>query len=171
MDTDLKYEGKFISVLKAGNWEYVERTNCKQAVSVLAITEDDEVILVEQFRIPVNKYTIESPAGLMDNPAETIEECGRRELLEETGYMARQVINLYENTPASAGLTSETSSKILALGCKKVAKGGGIEDEDIKIHLVHKDKLVEFMEDAYKQGKLFDVKILAGMYIYDKWRQ
>ena len=56
-------------------------------VAVIALTEDDEVLLVRQYRPAVEQYTLELPSGLVD-PGETPAETGRRELLEETGYAA-----------------------------------------------------------------------------------
>ena len=59
-------------------------------VSVVAITEDDKVLIVRQYRPAVEHHTLELPSGLVD-PGETPQETGRRELLEETGYQADEI--------------------------------------------------------------------------------
>ena len=59
-------------------------------VSVVALTEDNRVLIVRQYRPAVEHHTLELPSGLVD-PGETPEETGRRELLEETGYHAGEV--------------------------------------------------------------------------------
>src|SRR2546421_6684175 len=90
------FEGKHLLVLERDDWEFVERKKGKSAVVILAVTDDDRVILVEQFRRPVNARVIDFPAGLVgdddDNadPAET----AKRELLEETGYSCANVVLL-----------------------------------------------------------------------------
>ncbi len=112
-----------------------------------------------------NSKVIESPAGLVDK-GETIIEAGKRELMEETGYEGMGWCSLYENVPNSAGLTNETTNKLLALNCIKKGKGGGIEYEDIKIHLVDIIKVPQFLKKKEKEGCMYDPKILTGLYLY-----
>lgn len=58
------------------------------AVAVIAQNENDEVLLIKQYRHPVREYLWEIPAGLLDVPGESRLEAAKRELLEETGYIA-----------------------------------------------------------------------------------
>ena len=89
-----KYKGKNINVVLYEtklngtkiSQEIVEQGN---AVAVLAIDDDDEVILVNEFRYPVG-YVLEIPAGNIDK-GETPLKCAKRELLEETGYKAKKL--------------------------------------------------------------------------------
>ena len=92
---------------KFGNeksWEFIERNNNTQAV-IINVIDDDKVILVKQFRIPLNKYSIEFPAGLID-PGESIENSAIRELKEETGFTGK-VISTSPPVCTSAGITDE----------------------------------------------------------------
>ena len=74
------------------------------AVAVLAINEDDEVLLIKQYRAPVNQYLYEMPAGLRD-PEDTSDlEAAKRELSEEADYQAEQWSHLqsFYTTPGSS---------------------------------------------------------------------
>ncbi len=98
-------EGKFLRLVRRGHWEYADRTNARGAVVILAITDDAKIVLTEQFRIPLDRPTIEMPAGLAgDTPGDALDDganatqrlgwleaTARRELIEETGYSARDM--------------------------------------------------------------------------------
>ena len=77
-------EGTYLRLVKRGHWEYAERTNAGSAVIVIALTPEDKLLFVEQFRIPMNAATIEMPAGLVGDldANDTMEAAARRELLE-----------------------------------------------------------------------------------------
>ena len=92
---EVLYEGRFLTFKRKGTWEYVERRAVTGAVAILAITENQEIILVEQFRPPVGCQVIELPAGLAGDikseEQETLAQAAARELLEETGYEAKRL--------------------------------------------------------------------------------
>ncbi|HYJ78168.1 MAG TPA: NUDIX hydrolase [Longimicrobiaceae bacterium] len=71
------------------------------AVTVVAVTPDESLVLVEQFRHPLQRVTLETPAGMME-PGESPAEAAARELREETGYEGRpaQVIGRFELNPS-----------------------------------------------------------------------
>src|SRR5581483_10651845 len=129
--------GRFLSLAREGRWEYAERINATGAAIIVAVTDDERVVLVEQFRIPVHARTIELPAGLIgDEPGggdESEAEAARRELLEETGYAAARMEFLTSGPPAS-GTTSEVVSFFRATGLQRVHAGGGVVHENITVH-------------------------------------
>src|SRR3982751_2025960 len=102
-------EGKFVRLVKRGRSEWAERTNPAPAAILIALTANPELVLVEQFRIPLGKRVVELPAGLVgDLPGsenEALQDAARRELLEETGFAAEHLEYLLEG-PSSAGMTS-----------------------------------------------------------------
>ena len=104
------HTGKFLALIKEGRWEYVNRVNATGAAIILAVTVDQKILLVEQYRIPIHACTIELPAGIIgDEPGRANEsqaEAARRELLEETGYAAERV-DAVMTGPACSGLASE----------------------------------------------------------------
>src|SRR3954468_22064076 len=92
------YSGKFLSLVKEGRWEYADRVSATGAVVIVAVTSEQNLLLVEQYRIPVHQRTIELPAGIVgDEPGKSDEsyvEAAKRELLEETGFTAKGIETL-----------------------------------------------------------------------------
>jgi ADP-ribose pyrophosphatase len=160
-------EARFARLVVQGGWEWVERTNTSGAVVVVALTEDRQLVLVEQYRIPLASRVIELPAGLTGDVAgsehEAPVEAARRELLEETGYEAPQLVFLTEG-PASAGISNEIYTLFLAAGARRVAPGGGDQAEDIQIHLVAPDRAYGWLEERRRQGVMVDPRVYAGLY-------
>ena len=93
-DTELLYEGKWLRLVKRGQWESCERVHGEgMAVLIMAVTPEDDVLFVEQYRVPLGKRTIEMPAGLVgdDDVNDTLEAAAVRELEEETGWRPGKV--------------------------------------------------------------------------------
>src|SRR5436305_7986631 len=93
-------EGKHIRLVARGKWEFAERKKVSGIVGIVAVTDDRKLILVEQFRAPVNARVIEIPAGLAGDiegsEDEALEIAAKRELSEETGYEAKTMNRLTE---------------------------------------------------------------------------
>lgn len=161
------FQTRWLSVHRIGNWDFVERPNANCAVGILALTANREIILVEQFRIPVGKPVIEIPAGLVgdddSHPGESLEDTARRELLEETGYHAATITPLL-SSPTSAGMTSETTHIFLATDLDRHHDGGGIGSEDIRVHLVPHTELRTRFEQWDRDGFALDFKIHAALW-------
>ena len=89
-DNTTHFQGRFLSLVSQNGWEFATRVGSTGVVAIIACTDDDEVLLVEQFRPPVGRNVVEIPAGLAGDitgsESEAFEEAARRELLEETGY-------------------------------------------------------------------------------------
>ncbi len=136
-------------------------------VAVLPITDQNEIVLVEQFRVPVGKRVIEIPAGLADDvegeETEGLAQAASRELLEETGYEA-QAMDLLTEGPSSAGLSTEIITFFRARGLRKVGDGAGDGTENIQAHLVPRANLDAWLEAKRRDGCLVDYKIQAAMY-------
>jgi ADP-ribose pyrophosphatase len=118
-DSRLVYEGRTVRVrqdtivLPDGEpvtREVVERDN---AVAVVALNEQDQIILVSHYRHPVGGMLWELPAGMCDRHDETPEQTARRELSEETGLRAQSWTTLMDLHP-SPGMSSETARVFLA---------------------------------------------------------
>jgi ADP-ribose pyrophosphatase len=163
------FEGEHVLVLERDHWQYVERKKGKTAVIVLAITDDDRVLFVEQYRRPLDARVIEFPAGLVgdeeghDDPAET----AKLELEEETGFACEKVERL-AGGPTSAGITSELVTYFRALGLSERGKGGGVGSEDITVHRIPRHEVIEWLKRKDDEGLLIDAKVWAGLWWLDR---
>jgi ADP-ribose pyrophosphatase len=161
------YEGRFLRLLRDGRWEYVARVNSPGAAFILAVTDARELVLVEQFRVPLQVRTIELPAGIIGDEEhfreETVEASALRELEEETGYRAARA-ELITHGPVAAGLTSELLYLVRATGLTQVHAGGGVEGEDITVHTVPLDDVASWLAAQAKRGLLIEPRVYAGLY-------
>jgi ADP-ribose pyrophosphatase len=164
-------EGRFVRLVRRGNWEWAERTNTREAVVIVAVTGDRRLVLVEQYRVPLDVGVIELPAGLSgDEPGtqhEGLLEAARRELLEETGYESSRWSELVEG-PSSAGLTTETYTMFLAQNATKTGPGGGDHSEDIEVYAVPLDQVETWLDAKRRHGVAVDPRIYAGVYFAAK---
>jgi ADP-ribose pyrophosphatase len=166
-DQSVLAEGRFIRVVSRSGWEWVERTNTSGAVVIAAITTARELVLIEQYRIPLDRRVIELPAGLVGDLAESREEglfeAARRELLEETGYEAQGIECLLDG-PSSSGLTNEVFTLVLAKDVQKVGHGGGDATEDIRVHVVPLAGIDAWLASKTREAFMISPKIYAALY-------
>jgi ADP-ribose pyrophosphatase len=138
---------------------------------IVAITDDQRIILVEQYRIPVGKRVIELPAGLVgdtdDQNGEDFVAAARRELLEETGYEAEDM-EIMTVGPPTSGLASEIVAFTLATGLKQVAAGGGIDSEQIEVHTVALADIDRWLMEQASREVIIDPKVYAGLYFAER---
>lgn len=157
------WQGKFIAAKTQGKWEYVTRTRGIRAAVILAVDEADHVLLVEQFRIPLGKPSIELPAGLVGDHADVADEdaasAANRELEEETGYRAGRMEEVGEFY-SSPGMVSEAFTLFRARDLVRVGDGGGVDGEDITVHHVALDGLPRFLDECRARGAGIDVRLL-----------
>ena len=158
------WQGKFLTVQKIGSWEYVSRTTKRPAVAIVAIDKDDHLILVEQFRPPVDSNVIELPAGLAGDIVGAEDEpllaAAKRELEEETGYTSNQWRRV-TNGLSSAGLTDESTEIFVAEAIEKTSAGGGVASEDITVHRVPLTGLMQWLNE---KALPYDLKLLGAVY-------
>jgi ADP-ribose pyrophosphatase len=158
------WEGKYIRIEVAdhphGIWEYARRQRDIRAAVILAVTDADEIVLVEQHRLPLQKNCIELPAGLIgdENHGESAQISAARELEEETGFVAAtwQDIGEFASSP---GMVGETFHFFKATGLTRVSAGGGVEGEGISVHVVRRENLPDFIASARARGCAIDVRI------------
>ncbi|HET7817094.1 MAG TPA: NUDIX hydrolase [Sphingomicrobium sp.] len=157
---EVMWQGKYVTALKRGRWEYVSRTGSTDAVVILA-EHDGKVILVEQHRVPVGGPCLELPAGLVGDEDEhaTVEDTAIRELEEETGFTAEGVERLGE-FQSSPGMVAESFTLVRAHGVRRVGEGGGTSEEDITVHLVARKDIPGFIARKRAAGVAVDVKLL-----------
>ena len=144
-------------------WESVSRNNSAGAVAIICrLIPSDRLVLVRQYRPPVDGMVIEFPAGLV-NPGESPEETAVRELREETGYRGR-LIRMIPDAFSSPGLSSEIV-RLAVMEADENAQGELVTDfdetEDIETILVPFDGLEKFLQDAFSRGDQVDGRVSA----------
>jgi ADP-ribose pyrophosphatase len=156
------WQGEYITTKKRGRWEYVGRARNIRA-AVIAAVEDGQVLLVEQYRVPLGCNCLELPAGLIgdgdgEEGEDTLAAAGR-ELEEETGYRADQLTDV-GTFYSSPGMVSECFTMVRASGLTKVSEGGGVEGENIIVHRVPLAGLTEFIDSKRAADVAVDVRLL-----------
>jgi ADP-ribose pyrophosphatase len=132
------------------------------AVAVVAVTKEKELVLIRQFRKPVNEVILEIPAGV-PHTGEKEEEAARRELEEETGYYARRVKKIWEGY-ATPGYSNEMIHYFLAQEMT-LLRPQRDEDEQMEVDLID----IETCTDLVKTGKIKDNKTMIGIALAEKY--
>lgn len=139
------------------SWVYASRGNASRpdAVVVVPFHEgENKLVLIREYRVPLQGFQYGFPAGLVD-PGEGVEEAGRRELMEETGLEVCRVLRQGPPVYSSSGMTDESIS-LLYVTCQgrpstKLNEGS----EEIEVLMVSQEKA----EDLVRRGDInFDVK-------------
>jgi ADP-ribose pyrophosphatase len=169
-NTEVLHEGRWLRLLKRGRWEYAERTNPGGAVIIVALTEQDRILFVEQWREAVQAKTIEMPAGLIGDVAGNHDEsavlAAERELLEETGYRATHIEYLMEG-PSSSGMSNEIIAFARARGLVRELAGGGDGTENIVVHEIPRTEAPRWLLGKMREGYSIDPKLFAGLYFLE----
>lgn len=122
------------------------------AVAVVPMTDDGQVVVERQFRYPLNEVITEIPAGKLDGKSEDKLSAAKRELEEETGYLAKEWIPLGDFVPTVA-YCDEVITLYLARGLHKGVRHLD-EDEFLNVTLMSLEDLVQEVMD----GKITDGK-------------
>jgi ADP-ribose diphosphatase len=160
--------GRYLTFIDRDGWEFVTRSGASGVVVLVAFTDEGKVLLVEQERPAVGRRVVELPAGLVGDESarrgERLEEAARRELEEETGYVARELERLAEG-PVAVGVSDEVVTFFHAKGLTRVGPGGGDDSEDITVYEVPMGELDAFLRAKQREGRAVDPKIFAGLYL------
>ncbi|WHZ18479.1 MAG: ADP-ribose pyrophosphatase [Rhodanobacteraceae bacterium] len=164
------HAGQWLTLKRRGRWEFVERNNPQGAVIIVAVTPDDRLLFVEQYRVPIRQFTIELPAGLIGDAAhaggDSVAGAARRELIEETGYDCARVVPLHSG-PSSAGMSTEVMHFVRALDLRKVGDGGGDATENIVVHAVPRGEAGAWLHAMAGKGYSIDPKLFAGLWFLE----
>lgn len=159
---EIVWQGRFVTAKRRGRWEYVGRARDIRAAVILA-TIDGDVLLVEQYRVPMGRHCLELPAGLIgdDEGAEGEDDLAAagRELEEETGYRAGRLEDLGQFF-SSPGMLSESFTLVRATALTQIGPGGGIEHENITVHRVPLGDVASFVAASRAEGCGVDVRML-----------
>jgi 8-oxo-dGDP phosphatase len=134
------------------------------AVVVLAVDDQERVVLVHQYRHPVLMRLVELPAGKLDVEGEDPVVAGQRELREEVGLQAREWTHLM-TTYASPGITSETHALYLARGLEEVDRGYQLHHEEAEMG-VSRVPMGDLLE-AVLDGTVADAPLATAVLAYE----
>lgn len=175
-NAELLAEGKFLCLRRLhwadANgvprlWETAERKNDFSAVLIVPRLEPSgRLVLIKQYRPPARGWVVEFPAGLLDE-GEDAETGARRELREETGYVAGEVV-VCPPSFTTPGMSNETVCFALARIDENIPENQNPETEFdpgemIQTFLVKEDELMDFYQRESEKGVFFDSKL--AMYI------
>lgn len=132
------------------------------AVAVVPLTPDDDVVLLRQYRHPVGGYQLELPAGILDEPDEAPEEAARRELAEETGMGVGELVPLVRFAN-SAGWTDEHTTVFWGRDVVPASRPDGFEataeEADMQVVTLPWSEALA----RARRGELTDAKTLIGI--------
>jgi ADP-ribose pyrophosphatase len=161
-------QGRYLTFVDDAGWEYVTRHRVTGIVVLVALTPARELVLVEQHRPAVRGRVVELPAGLVGDIAgqetESLQTAAHRELVEETGFAAREMVELARG-PIAVGVSDEVVTFFEARDLTRVGEGGGDDSEDITVHVVPLTELATFLAGKRAAGLAVDPKIYAGLYL------
>ena len=169
------YSGKFLRLVnktfkyregRISVWETVERTNTRMAAVIIAITRDNEIILEKNWRAPIEGYVIQLPAGLMDKEGERPEDTARRELMEETGYLAGEVVSICDAVEDPV-LTPTKISHFFARNVEYVGKNNPDLEEQIEVLRIPLPELADFLGNL-PDNVVLDLRVTGILWIMEK---
>ena len=130
------------------------------AAAALALTADGKVIMIKQYRYPIDEICIEIPGGFIDEN-EPIEKAIARELMEETGYTFSDFYYLGK-TYSNPGVLTNCTHLFLALGGKKTTTQNLDPNEEIEILLYEKEEVLQMIEENKIKQSLHELCIDKG---------
>jgi len=141
-------------VLDTGDW-----------INVVPVTLDNKIVLIRQFRHGIEEVTLEIPGGMVD-AGETPVLAARRELLEETGYEAEEMIHIGMVTPNPAILNNRCHS-FLARNVSYVAEPKLDGSEDIQVEVVD----LTIVPGLIATGQISHALVIAAFYFYEQYNE
>lgn len=138
-------------------WDFIKH---KGAAAVIAVKPDGKILMVKQYRNALERETIEIPAGGYNGTVETMEEAAKRELREETGYLAGNMEFLISIRTTVAFCNERIDiyyASDLSLGEQELD-----DDEYLEVTSYTIDELIQMIYD----GKIQDSKTISGLMCY-----
>jgi ADP-ribose pyrophosphatase len=132
------------------------------AAAILPITKDNKIILINQYRYPIQMINLEVPAGKKDYLEEDSFKCAQRELEEETGYVSNHM-SFYKRIYPCVGYSNEYIDLFIAKDCVKVENPKAMDvDENIECVFIDVDEI----QDLIDSDQIMDSKTLILLQHY-----
>lgn len=134
-------------------------------VNVVALTPDEQVVLVRQYRFGSQRATLEIAGGTVD-PGEAPLAAAARELREETGYVPESVLLLGSVEPNPA-IQNNRCYTALALGCRP----SGVQELDEREDIVVETRPLAELPELFARGEITHALVWAAFHHYELWRR
>lgn len=165
LDRQLKYEGTVLKIYQdtvkvkghQAKWDFIHHDG---AAAVVAVTKEGRLLMVRQYRNALDRYTLEIPAGKVDQPGEPKIECAFRELEEETGYRA-DALEFLISVHTTVAFCDEAIDIFVA---KELYPSEQKLDEDEELS-VEEWELSDLLDLIYT-GKMTDAKTVSAILAY-----
>ena len=135
-------------------------------VNTVALTPDNRIVMVEQFRHGTNAVELEIPGGLIDAGDSSAIVAGERELREETGYSGKPA-QLLATTSPNPAIMSNQCHTVLVQNCSKLHDTAFDHTEELVTHLIP----VEEINRLVASGRIHHSIVLVALYHFDLWRR
>ena len=139
-------------------WDLIDHDG---AAAVVAVREDGKLLMVRQYRNPLERYTLEIPAGKLDTRDEDPRNAAERELAEETGYVCHDIEYL-TTIYTTVAFCNEKIGLYLAKGLSERHPQHLDEDEFINLEAYTLDEVRQMIYD----GRIQDSKTIVGILLY-----
>ena len=133
-------------------------------VNVIALTPRRRVVIIEQFRHGIEKVGVEIPGGMVDPEDDDLAVAAGRELQEETGYVAQQIVAIGTVT-ANPAIQNNRLHTFVALGCQRMGTVELEASEDIAV----READLSTVSDLIASGQMNHALVIAGFYWFDRW--
>ena len=165
LDRQLKYQGAILKIYEdtvltnghEAHWDFIHHDG---AAAVLPVTAEGKILMVRQYRNALDRYTLEIPAGKLDDPKEPKIECAYRELEEETGFRTENMEYLI-SVNTTVAFCDEAIDIFVA---RKLIPSRQHLDEDEVIDVEAWD--LKDLEEKIYQGEITDGKTIAAIMAY-----
>ncbi len=138
-------------------WELIMHPG---AAAVIPVDDDGNILMVRQYRLAADDYTLEIPAGCLDSPDEDPYECAKRELEEETGYFSSDIEYLFKFY-SSIGICDEVIHVYVAKNLRETQQNLD-EDEFVSVER----HSLEGLLDMVFEGDIMDNKTISSLLAY-----
>lgn len=171
VDSKSIYKGRIFNVtsdtalLENGKTALRDVVHHSGGVTVIPVTDNNEILMVKQYRYPHHKVMLEIPAGKLE-PGEKHYDCGKRELLEETGCTCTSYEYLGEIVPTPA-YVSEVIHIYMAKGLEYCAQNLD-EDEFLDVEKIPLEKAVEMVMNGEITDSKTQIGVLKAYYLLKK---
>ena len=138
------------------------RIDHPEAAAVIPFLSRDDILMVRQYRYALGRETLEIPAGKVD-PGEEVDDCVKRELLEETGYVAGAIKRLYTYAPA-IGYSNELIHIYRGRGLARIRAVVARAEESLFMPATYQVEDVQVLEGAPEAAEVREIVSYEGLY-------